>query len=30
MVVLISADAEWQAVRELLPGLTVECTPYGE
>jgi adenosylhomocysteine nucleosidase len=30
MVVLISADAEWQAVRELLPGVAVERTPYGE
>jgi adenosylhomocysteine nucleosidase len=30
MVVLISADAEWQAVRDLLPGVAVERTPYGE
>jgi adenosylhomocysteine nucleosidase len=29
-VILISADAEWQAVRELLPGVAVERTPYGE
>jgi hypothetical protein len=30
MVMLISADAEWQAVRELLPGVSVARTPYGE
>jgi adenosylhomocysteine nucleosidase len=30
MVVLISADAEWQAVRELLPGCAVERILYGE
>ena len=29
-VILISADAEWQAVRELLPGVAVDRTPYGE
>jgi adenosylhomocysteine nucleosidase len=29
-VILISADAEWQAVRELLPGVVVDRTPYGE
>jgi adenosylhomocysteine nucleosidase len=29
-VILISADAEWQAVRELLPGFAMDRTPYGE
>jgi adenosylhomocysteine nucleosidase len=29
-VILISADAEWQAVRELLPGVDLDRTPYGE
>lgn len=29
-VVLISADAEWQAVRQLLPGLKLHPSPFGE
>lgn len=29
-VVLISADAEWQAVRDLFPSAENEITPYGE
>ena len=30
VIVLVSADAEWRAVRSLLPGQTIENTPYGE
>jgi adenosylhomocysteine nucleosidase len=29
-VVLVSADAEWQAVRDLLPAADLEITPLGE
>ena len=30
VVVLISADTEWRAVRQLLPDKAIEQTPYGE
>ena len=30
VVVLISANVEWQAVRGLLPGIDVQTSPYGE
>jgi adenosylhomocysteine nucleosidase len=30
VVVLISADTEWRAVRRLLPDRTIQQTPYGE
>jgi len=29
-VVIISADAEWRAVKEVLPGLVTHRSPYGE
>src|SRR5215218_2290802 len=29
-VVVVSADAEWQAVRSLLPATVTQSTPYGE
>ena len=29
-VVLISADTEWRCLRNLMPGITVQKTPYGE
>lgn len=29
-VILVSADAEWQAVREIFSGKTMEASPYGE
>jgi adenosylhomocysteine nucleosidase len=30
ILVIISADAEWQAVRSLFPGVKLEETPFGE
>ena len=30
VVVLVSADTEWRAVRQLLPDKTIQQTPYGE
>lgn len=30
VIAIISADAEWAQVRQLLPGLAVERTPFGE
>lgn len=30
IVVLISADAEWRAVRKILPDLSIEGSPFGE
>ena len=30
VIVIISADMEWQVVREILPGAELQPTPYGE
>ena len=30
MIVLISADTEWQVVKELIPGVELHISPYGE
>jgi len=29
-VILVSADAEWQAIRDIFPGKTMETSPYGD
>ncbi len=29
-LVLVSANAEWAAVKSLLPGSSIEHSPYGE
>ncbi len=30
MVIVVSANAEWRAVRDLFPQAALEKTPYGE
>jgi adenosylhomocysteine nucleosidase len=30
IIILISANAEWRAVKKILPGLAIQATPFGE